>query len=264
MNRLLGGLVAAVAILLLAVVPVAAGGWSSITPDEGSATAEPVVGEPVDLGFTVLQHAQTPAPWVSASVVLSNALTGAQLTEPARATDESGHFVATVNVPEAGVWTWRVQLAELETDDEAFSLPVRTADGRLPAVGVATAVGLVEQAKREIREELRTEYAGRLDALQQRADAARTTASSMAKRVAEEVAARESLQARVDGLPGGTESGGLPLIGVVTIAVLAAAVTAFAMLLLARPSRVASIPPVAPERGEAAGEPPAAGFATTR
>jgi hypothetical protein len=264
MNRLLGGLVAVLAILLLAVAPVAAGGWASITPDEGSATAEPVAGEPVDLGFTVLQHDQVAAPWVTASVVLSNALTGAELTEPARATDESGHFLATVNVPEAGVWTWRVQLAELETDDEAFSLPVRTADGRLPTVDVATVVGLVERARRDIRAEVQANYAARLDALQQRADVARTTASSMAKRVADEVAARESLQARVDSLAGATGSGGLPVIGVVTIAVLAAAGTAFAMLLLARPTRVTPIPAVAAEQGEPAGEPAPAGFATTR
>ncbi len=267
MNRLLGGLVAALAILLLAVAPVAAGGWASVTPDEGAATAEPIAGEPVELGFTVLQHAETAASWVTATVVLSNALTGAQLTEPARATDQSGHFLATVRVPEAGVWTWRVELAELETDDEAFSLPVRTADGRLPSVDVGTAVGLVEQAKRDVRAELRAEYASRLDALQQQADVARTTTSSLGKRVATEAAARETLQARVDSLAGSTTSGGLPIIGVVTIAVLAAAVTAFGMLLLARPSRVtpiAPVPGVAAERGEPSAEPVPAGFATTR
>ena len=244
MKRLLAGLAAAFAIFVLAVAPVAAGSWASITPDEGAATAEPIAGEPVDLGFTVLQHGQTPAPWVTASVVLVNAATGERITSEATPTGQDGHFVATATPSAPGLWTWSVELVELDTDPAAVPLAVRQTDGTMPPIDPATVVALVEQAKADVRAELRGEYANRLESLQRAVDVAQTQATAAMKRVVAESETLAAVQGRVDSLStgAGTSAGSgadvlapTSLLAVACVAVLAAAITAFLMLRLGRP-----------------------------
>ena len=258
MQRLPGGVLAALVLLILAVAPVTAGGWASITPDDASAAAEPVAGEPVELGFTVLQHGETPAAWVSATVILVNAATGERITSQATSTGQDGHFVATVTPTDAGLWTWSVELAELATDPAAVPLGVRTAGGVLPPIDGATAVRLVEQAKADVRAELRGEYANRLESLQRAVDMADTQATAIGRRLAAETEARAALQERVDGLGGVAPAapGAMLLLAVACVAVLASAVTSFAMLRLARPGPITAPAP--------AGDPPQPGLAPSR
>lgn len=247
MNRLLGALLAALAILLLAVTPVAAGGWATVTPDEAS--GEPVAGEPIDVGFTVLQHGQTPASWTTATVVATNAVTGASVRVTASSTGDDGHFTATLTVPEPGIWTWRVELGELENWSAPTALTVRAADGTLPAIDAATVVAIVEQSRAETRDELRAEYEGRLDDIEQQLTARRSEALALEARLDTAMRERDSLLQRIDGLEAGGASGAVSpasVLAVVLIAVLAAAVTAFAMLALGASSGARRVREISP------------------
>ena len=73
---------------------------------------------PVDV--TVLQHGQTPAGWVNATLVLENSATGETIRVEARPQGADGHFVANVRFPEAGYWIWRVDITDLILEDDAF------------------------------------------------------------------------------------------------------------------------------------------------
>ena len=99
---------------LLAIVvaasasPASAGGWAVTSLDElPAATA----GESVDVGFTILQHGQTPAvldSGVGLELVLADGTT--QFFE-AVADGVPGHYVATVTFPvDAGSYQWRAHM----------------------------------------------------------------------------------------------------------------------------------------------------------
>jgi hypothetical protein len=105
---------------LIAVFPVFAGGWAVITLDELPSGV--VAGEPLTIGFTVLQHGVTPMtnlePTVTAS--LSN---GKPLTFFATPEGKPGYYIATLTLPEPGDWEWSIQ---------AFTM-----DQKMPALNVA-------------------------------------------------------------------------------------------------------------------------------
>jgi len=255
MTRTAGGALAALALLLLVAAPVAAGGWATITPDTtDKADAEPVAGELIEIGFTVLQHGQTPAPWAHAAVVASNSLTGATVRAAATSTGSDGHFAASLTLPEAGLWTWAVEITDLENASAPVPLAVRTVDGTLPALEAAMVLQLLEQAKTDVRAELRGEYLPRLEDLGTQASARQSETRTLDTRLDKVLAERDALQARLVGLEAGG-SGSIPVIGVATIAALAGAVAAFLMIALARsrpqgsaPSDEAARPEYAPTR----------------
>ena len=105
---------------LVAVFPVFAGGWAVITLDELPSGV--VAGEPLTVGFTVLQHGITPMtdlePTVSAQ--LSN---GKPLMFFATPEGKPGYYTATLTFPEPGEWEWSVQ---------AFTM-----DQKMPVLSVA-------------------------------------------------------------------------------------------------------------------------------
>src|SRR5215212_4926705 len=95
--------------LLLALVfvfPAFAGGWAVITLDE--LASQVTVGEPLTIGFTVLQHGRTPMsdlyPVITAK--LSSAET---MTFSAEQDGKPGHYVATLTFPKEGNWEWTIQ-----------------------------------------------------------------------------------------------------------------------------------------------------------
>jgi hypothetical protein len=102
-----------VAVLLALVIgasasPASAGGWAVTTLDElPAATA----GESIDVGFTILQHGQTPAvleSGVGLELVLAD---GTTEFFPAVADGVPGHYVATVTFPvDAGSYQWRAHM----------------------------------------------------------------------------------------------------------------------------------------------------------
>src|SRR5215213_2128889 len=171
MTRRIGGAAATIAFLLILSAGTAlAGGWAKVTPDQASGSTDPKAGEPIVVGFTVLQHGVTPAPWEQATVVVSNALTGDTFDVPAAADGTQGHFTAKVTFPEGGIWDWSVKLATLEVEGVTTPVTVLTAAGVPPTVNAATALRLANRAAANMETKLESEYGARIDTLQKRAD----------------------------------------------------------------------------------------------
>jgi hypothetical protein len=95
--------------LLLAVVfafPAFAGGWAVITLDELPSGV--VAGEPLSIGFTVLQHGRTPMtdlyPTINAKLSSTEIVSAS--AEPS---GKPGHYAATLTFPKEGNWKWSIQ-----------------------------------------------------------------------------------------------------------------------------------------------------------
>jgi hypothetical protein len=95
----------ALLLVALAASPVAAGGWAVTTLDETHHSLQP--GESYRVGYTIRQHGVTPFSEAKTSIRLRNE-GGKQLVFWGDREGPAGHYVATVEVPEAGVWTWEV------------------------------------------------------------------------------------------------------------------------------------------------------------
>lgn len=134
-RRLLASIVGTIAMLSIAPVAIG-GGWATIVPD-GSVT--PIAGEPIEIGFTVMQHGQTPTSRVTPSIVVSDPTSSAGLVFPARQSGPTGHFVATITVAEAGNRTWTVTLPELIVEMKPIAFVVVGAGTVAEAVPTAPA-----------------------------------------------------------------------------------------------------------------------------
>jgi hypothetical protein len=230
MFRRIAASLAALAMLLILAVPVVAGGWAEIVAD-GQTTKPPVEGQPTEVGFKVMQHGVTPAPWVGATVHFVEMSTGETIDVVAKNDNENGHFVATATLPRAGLWSWQVTLSELATEQAPVTLAVRTADGRTPALDMASTLAAIDRAKTEMRTELSTQFGGQIEALRSQILDARSGAARLTVDIAALRAERDKLQERVSALE--TGGGGLPIIGLISLAVLAGASAGFAMSWLA-------------------------------
>ena len=111
---------------LVVTIPAFAGGWAVITLDE--LPTDVVAGEPLTIGFTVLQHGITPMDGL-APIVTVTQLKGEQLAFRAESDDKPGHYTATLTFPQEGSWEWSIQ---------AFSM-----DQRMPALNVAATAAVV-------------------------------------------------------------------------------------------------------------------------
>lgn len=107
-------------------VPAFAGGWAVITLDELPTNV--VAGEPVTIGFTVLQHGMTPLndldPTIKVHLDKSN-----DFVIHAKHDNKPGHYTAEMTLPKAGTWEWSI---------EAFAM-----DQRMPDLIVAAPVGAI-------------------------------------------------------------------------------------------------------------------------
>jgi len=101
----------AVLFTLLFAFPVFAGGWAVITLDELPSNV--IAGEPLSVGFTVLQHGRTPMtdlyPTINAK--LSSTETMSISAEP---NGKPGHYSATLTFPKEGRWEWTIQAFTME------------------------------------------------------------------------------------------------------------------------------------------------------
>ena len=117
-QRLLALFALALALALALVVssgpaPAGAGGWAITSLDP---MPTPVPGEPLEVGFTVLQHGRTPVDATATAPGMEAAEYGFVVTAPdgevtefaARPDGAPGHFVGEVTVPTAGTYTWAV------------------------------------------------------------------------------------------------------------------------------------------------------------
>jgi len=88
------------------VTPVLAGGWAVITLD--TLPSGVIAGEPITVGFMVLQHGKMPLadlyPTVTAQLSDSESF-----VVKAEAQGEPGHYTAVLNFPKEGNWQWSIQ-----------------------------------------------------------------------------------------------------------------------------------------------------------
>jgi hypothetical protein len=244
-RRILRGLAAAALLVALSAGAVSAGGWATIQTDSGN-PPQPNAGEPFTFGFTVLQHGVTPAGWVETPTFLGiNGTTGERIEVKATASGADGHFVATVTLPSAGFWTWQVVLTDLIVETAPQPIAVATADGTLPAMDARAMLAAIEGVRSDIRSEYQAQLFNETDAMQTKISGLETQ-----MRVLE--SQRDSLKKQVDALAAGSSvaaappvatSDTVPLFAVIGIAVLAGAISGFAMTMLGRNSRPNSATP---------------------
>lgn len=231
-NRLSRALAAALLLLGLTLTGASAGGWATITADSTN-PPQPNAGEKFTFGFTVLQHGVTPAGWVGATFVGISTTTGARVEAKATNQGPDGHFVATVTLPSAGSWTWQVELSDLMVQTAPQPLVVATANGKLPTVDTAEMLAALEQTRNEIR----TDYEARLSA---QADELRGEMAKMSTQIVVLQSQRDALDRKVTELAAASASApssapeGLPLVAVIALAILAGAISGFAMVALGR------------------------------
>ena len=232
MIRRLAATLAAVALLLALAAPVFAGGWAEIVAD--SQTAEPPVEDkPVAVGFLVLQHGQTPAPWETPTVHFTDASTGKVIDVVASNDRADGHFTATAALP-AGYWSWQVTLKDLVSEHMPVSFSVATASGNVPAYDPATTATAIAQAKKDVAEELGAQFYPEIERLDGLIRAEQAKTNRALEQTNAIVTERDELATRLAAAEG---AGGLPLIAILTLAVLAGATAGFSMSWLAgRPS----------------------------
>ena len=128
---------ASILTLMLAATAFA-GGWANAvmdTPPDGPAGAN----EPVTLGFTLLQHGETPVDWGVAQIVLTNEETGEEIVANASPDGATGHWTAEVILPTDGSWTYQVR------HDLEISLmraqPITVGDAQAATTGGSAALG---------------------------------------------------------------------------------------------------------------------------
>jgi hypothetical protein len=216
---------AALAILMLAAGTVMGGGWATITADQGAGD-QPRAGETDEFGFTVLQHGVTPAGWVNATLVVENIATGKTIRIAATPHGADGHFVAKVTFPEAGYWSWRVDISDLIAESPPRMLSVLTADGALPPFDPTMALTMVERAKADIRAELAGTYEERVTSLERKVMVVESRASNLERQ-------RDALAEQVASAETGA-GGGVPIAATLAIAVLGGALAGFVMASLGR------------------------------
>ncbi|MBP6015318.1 MAG: hypothetical protein KA586_01215 [Candidatus Promineofilum sp.] len=129
------GILLTIVLLLLLVPAVLAGGWAVVTLDD--APGEIHAGQPWTVGFTVLQHGQTPVHTVYDGIAVEPVLiaiqkgTGERVQATGTPTEEVGHFTLEVTFPSEGEWSWTIEPAPLAGDTKFEPLNV------LPAVAAA-------------------------------------------------------------------------------------------------------------------------------
>ena len=97
---------------LFTAMPVLAGGWAVISLD--SLPQEIIAGEPVTVGFTVLQHGRTPMAGLNPVIHLTNATNGNDISVYPKEEGSIGHYTGTFILSEVGNWNWSVQAFTME------------------------------------------------------------------------------------------------------------------------------------------------------
>jgi len=107
------------------VIPVFAGGWAVITLDE--IPTDIVAGEPVTIGFTVMQHGKTPMNDLTPTIT-ANFHKDQEFTFTAVHDGKPGHYTATLTFPTEGKWDWSVHAFTMEQEMPALSVAASVAD----------------------------------------------------------------------------------------------------------------------------------------
>jgi hypothetical protein len=102
-------LLLAAGLVLAAATPASAGGWAVSTLD--APPGQLSAGEDHHIGFTIRQHGVTPVNMGADEGTVGIRMvsgSGQTFTFVAEQEGAVGHYVATVNVPSAGAWSWEV------------------------------------------------------------------------------------------------------------------------------------------------------------
>ncbi len=247
MLRRLAAAVAALAVVLMLAAPAVAGGWAEIVAD--AQTAEPPVeGQTNVIGFLVLQHGVTPAGWETPTVHFTNTSTGATIDVVATNDRDDGHFVAAAVLPEAGFWSWQVTLKDLASEHLPVALTVVTASGQMPAYDPSTTANALAKLRLDLTEEMHATFFPEIERLDGLLVVERAKADRALEQTNAIAAERDQLATRLAAAEG---AGGLPLLAVLMLAILAGATAGFAMSWLAGrpgPSVTFSPAPREPDR----------------
>ncbi|HSL76294.1 MAG TPA: hypothetical protein VK867_05075 [Candidatus Limnocylindrales bacterium] len=228
MIRRLAAIVAAMAMLLVLAVPVMAGGWAEIVAD--GQTVTPKDGSSIEIGFKVMQHGATPAPWETATVHFTNSSTGESFDVAAKNDRADGHFVATATMPDPGYWSWQVTLKDLESQHVPVRFTVLTKSGAMPPFDPTNMLAAIDQAKIDVTNSVSERFAPDLDLLHRQDDGYRARIDNLSAQVTDLTAERDALATRISTLEG---AGGLPILAVISLSVLAGSAAGFAMAWLA-------------------------------
>jgi hypothetical protein len=145
------------ALALFAPAHTHAGGWSVVALDAMPTDIQ--AGVPFEVGFTVLQHGRTPLAGLKPEITLINKAAGEQVSVIAKEQGKVGHYIATLNLPVAGEWSWEVnafgspqQMVALQiTTTPAFSavqMPTAVLQIALLAAGALMLIALSGMAIR--------------------------------------------------------------------------------------------------------------------
>jgi len=129
----------AIALTLMIATSALAGGWAKAImdtpPDDPSSP-----GQPISIGFTLLQHGVTPVDWGTAQVVLTNDATGRSVTFDAQPQGAVGHWVAEISVPAGGTWRYQVR-HDLEIEMTGFN-PITVGPAAAQAAGTTASTSI--------------------------------------------------------------------------------------------------------------------------
>jgi hypothetical protein len=236
MRRSLAAIPLALSALLLLAASAAAGGWADIRADATTADEPPVAGQPLTIGFTVLQHGVTPVSWVTPIVTARDLVSGATIDVTVAPSGPEGHFAGSFTPTQAGYWTWSVQLQDLLSDPFTVAVAVRGADGTVPTLDAAQLINATQGASQDLRLQLEDRMGSDYAMIEQRFARLATLDDRLDREVRALADQRDALAARVEALEaaagGGATPAGSPL-AIVLLAVLAGATAGFAMSWLA-------------------------------
>lgn len=88
---------------------VLAGGWAVVVLDQLPVGLENGDGGPHRVGYTVLQHGVHPASGLQTSIAIRSVRSGEVREFSGQAEGAAGHYVAEVQFPSVGEWTWEVR-----------------------------------------------------------------------------------------------------------------------------------------------------------
>jgi hypothetical protein len=111
-------------IALVFAIPAYAGGWAVITLDELPTSV--ISGEPLTIGFTVLQHGKTPMDGLEPTITASLS-GGEKFTVNAQPEGKTGHYSASLTFPKEGNWEWSIQAFSMDQP-----MPVLTVAPSIP------------------------------------------------------------------------------------------------------------------------------------
>lgn len=110
MRKITRSFTVALALLLITTITATAGGWAVITLDE--LPGQIVAGQSFTIGFTVRQHGRTLRDDLAPILRFNRSDAKDSLDFTAKREGDSGHYVASVALPNDGQWNWKVDIEQ--------------------------------------------------------------------------------------------------------------------------------------------------------